>query len=155
MPTPTSLQVSLGITGVPPVSKSEQLYRRLLPAAWYRNNARPIIPQKHFMPRPWQSPEHPGDTDGISVNRASLTDAITASRRPDTGERMPMAQFSASDVYRINLSVRPCPLKQDSSHAVIPELNSLDRRDSAKEKEMEEWAMALRNCSTLIRPDGI
>ena len=107
------------------------------------------------MPRPWQSRERPGDRDGISVNRASLTDAITASRRPDTGERIPMAQFSASDVYRIKLSVQPRPLGQDRSHAVIPELNSLDRRDSAKEKEMEEWAIALRDCSTLIRPDGL
>lgn len=153
MPTSESLHAPMDTDDVPPVSDSEQLYRRLLPASWYRNSDHPIIPQRYFMPRPWQSPKYPGDTDGISVNRASLTDAITASRRPDTGERIPMAQFSASDVFRINLSVRPCPLKQDISHAVIPELNSLDRRDSAKEKKMEEWAIALRSCSTLIRPD--
>ncbi len=155
MPTPKSLHAPMDTDGVPPVSESEQLYRRLLPAAWYRNSDHPIIPQNYFMPRPWQSPDRPGDTDGISVNRASLTDAITASRRPDTGECVPMARFAVTNVLDIGLTVGPEPLPDDLSHAVIPELNSLDRRDSAKEKEMEEWAMALRNCSTLIRPDSL
>ena len=153
MPPPGNHHAPVGTVDAGPVSESEQLYRRLLPEAWYRNPEHPIIPQKYFMPRRCQSPERPGDTDGISVNRASLTDPITASRRPDNGVRIPMARFSASSVYRIGLSVRPCPTEQDISHAVIPELNSLDRRDPEKEKLMDEWAMALRNCSTLIRPD--
>lgn len=152
MPTPSSPHQSPDMDGVPPISESEQLYRRLLPDAWYRNKDRPIIPQKYFMPRLWQSPERPGDTDGISVNRAFLTDQVKASRRPDKGERVPMAQFAVSDVHRIGLNVEPKPLPQDTSHAVIPELNSLDRRDTEKEKQMEEWAIALRNCSQLIRP---
>ncbi len=106
------------------------------------------------MPRPWKSDEHPGDTDGISINRASLTDAVTASRRPDTGEHVPLAEFAAADVYRTGLSVRCAPLPEDPSHAVIPELNSVDRRDREKEQKMEEWALALRKCSRLIKPQG-
>ncbi|MGC8560812.1 MAG: hypothetical protein ACP5O1_09050 [Phycisphaerae bacterium] len=117
----------------------------MLPDAWYRNKANPIIPQKYFMPRP-------RDTDGISVNRASLTDEIKASTRPDNGERIPMAKFAVADVHRIGLTVLPKPLPNDRSHAVIPELKSEDRQDTEKEKMMEQWAMELRNCSTLIRP---
>ncbi len=137
-------------TGVP---GTELLYRRLLPGAWYRAQSA-LIPQKYFMPRPWQSDERPGDTDGISINRASLTDAVTTSRRPDNGEYVPLAEFTASDVYRIGLHVRGAPLLLDPSHALIPELNSLDRRDTEKERKMEEWALALRNCSQLIKPRG-
>ncbi len=137
-------------TGVP---GAELLYRRLLPGAWSRAPTL-VIPQRYFMPRPWQSDERLGDSDGISINCALLTDAVTASRRPDTGERVPLAEFAASDVYRIGLSVRGAPLPKDPSHAVIPELNSLDRRDTEKEQKMEEWALALRNCSRLIRPQG-
>lgn len=148
----TGLDERSGPAGVPPVSESEQLYRRLLPAAWYRDGATTIIPQKYFMPRPWQSSERPGDADGISVNRALLKGEVEASRRPDTGERVPMAQFAVSDVHRIGLSVQPMPLPDDKSHAVIPELNSRDRLDAEKEKKMEEWAIALRNCARLIRP---
>ena len=135
------------------VPETDLLYRRLLIGAWYR--AQPaLIPQKYFMPRPWQSDEHPGDTDGISINRASLTDAVTASRRPDNGEHVPLAEFAAADVYRLGLSVRGAPLPEDPSHAVIPELNSVDRRDTEKERKMEEWALALRKCSRLIKPQG-
>ena len=63
-----------------------------------------------------------------------------------------MAQFAVSDVHRIGLSVQPIPLPDDKSHAVIPELNSRDRLDAEKEKQMEEWAIVLRNCARLIRP---
>ncbi len=151
-----SIPASTGVVADPvamgPIADTDLLYRRLLPGGWYRNQADPIIPQRYFMPRPWQSNERPGDTDGISVNRATLINEIEASKRPDTGERVPMARFVVTDVRRIGLSVRPAPLPNDVSHAVIPELNSLDRRDAAKEKRMEEWALALRNCSVLIRP---
>ncbi len=148
MPPPSNLHAPADTVDAGPVSGAEQLYRRLLPGGWYRDGDHPIvIPQKYFMPRA-------RDEDGISVNRASLTDAVTASRRPDSGERIPMAQFAASDVYRIGLSVLPRPTERDISHAVIPELNSLDHDDPEKKKRMDEWAMALRNCSTLIRPDG-
>ena len=136
----------------PPISESETLYRRLLPEGWYRKQADPVIPQKYFMPRSWRSEDRPGDVDGISVNRACLIDQIAASRRRDTGERVPLAQFTVSNVHRIGLTVQPDRLPQDKSHAVIPELNSIDRRDPEKERKMEEWALALRNCSQLIRP---
>ncbi len=153
MPDAITAESGPGVNCASEVPRTEMLYRRLLPAAWYRTLP-VVIPQRYFMPRPWRSDENRGDVDGISVNRASLTDAIAASRRPDTGECVPMAQFAASEVYDIGLTVRPDPLPNDRSHATIPELNSRDRRDGEEEKKMEEWAMALRNSSTLITPQG-
>jgi|GEM_PF-5834288 len=109
---------------VPPISGDEYLYRRLLPGPWCRDPENTVIPQRYFMPRAWQSPQRPGDADGISVNRSLLTSLDRASRRPDTGESVPVARFAVADVHRLGLTVRPEPIAADPSHAVIPELNS-------------------------------
>ncbi len=151
MPIPTNSGPAGNPAEVPPISDDELVYRRLLRAGWYRNQEHPKIPLKFFMPRPWVTVEKPGDVDGLSVNRASLISEFDASKRSDTGERLPMARFAVAEVYRIGLTVRPAPSLDDLSHAVIPELNSLDQRDSEKATQMEEWALALRNCSVLIK----
>ena len=135
---------------VPPVQNDERLYRRLLIGGWYKSGRPRPIPQKFFMPRAWVSEERRGDYDGLSVNRAMLTDIETAATRPDTGQKVHLAEFGVSDVQQVGLTVVPKPLVNDRSHAVIPELNSNDRRDLKKEARMEEWAIALRDRAILV-----
>lgn len=135
---------------VPPVDNEERLYRRLLPSSWYKRGRESPIPQVMFMPRKWVSDERPGDPDGISVNRALLTDVETAATRPDNQKKIPVAEFGVADVTGLGLSVEPKPLNVDRSHAVIPELNSLDRRDMVKEAQMDEWAHALRENAIIV-----
>jgi hypothetical protein len=134
---------------VPPVQKDERLYRRLLLGGWYKTGRPNPIPVKFFMPRPWISEDRKGDSDGLSVSRASLTSAASAAIRPDKGIKCPLAEFGVQDVHRLGLTVVAKPNVTDLGHALIPELNSISQRDPAKETLMKEWAMTLRNNSTL------
>ncbi|MBV8781242.1 MAG: hypothetical protein JO353_07580 [Phycisphaerae bacterium] len=137
-------------SSVPPVTAGEKLYRRLLLGAWFKPGRPSPIPQRFFMPRPWVSEDRRGDYDGISVNRAALIDLETAARRPDNGEKAHVAEFAVSDAVDLGMTVQPQPLATDRSHAVIPELNSIDLRDVQKAVKIDEWAIALRNKATLI-----
>lgn len=134
---------------VPPIDAGERLYRRLL-LGWYKHGKPDPIPQKAFMPRPWVSEDRPGDYDGLSVNRACLTNIETAATRPDNGQKVNLVEFGVADLHEFGLSIVPKPLKADKSHAVIPELNSLDHREPAKLAIMEERAFALRKRAVLV-----
>ncbi len=116
------------------------------------------------MPRPWVSVERPGDTDGLSVDLASLTDVETAATRPDNGKKAILLAIEVSKVYRIEVSkvhrewltVKPAPvlppLPPNPAHAVIPELNSIDGQDPEYEIRMQEWAIKLRDGSRIVYP---
>jgi hypothetical protein len=143
----TSAETDSG--SVRPIEDNERLYRRVLPG-WYQPGKTKKIPQRAFMPRPWKSEEDQGDKDGLSVNRASMVEIDRAATMPHNGKKAHLAEFGVEDVKGLNLTVEPKPLRDDPSHAVIPELNSLDRRAPAHEASMEEWAMALRDCATLV-----
>lgn len=140
--------------GVPPIGVDERLYRRLL-YGWYKSGRPKPIPQRYFMPRAWVSDANHGDEDGISVNRAALTDLKTASTRPDNGERTDLAEFGVADVVSIGLTVAAKPLPCDPSHAVIPELNSVDLRDPKKAAHIAERALALRDRARLLPRDAL
>jgi hypothetical protein len=144
----------VGSEEVPPLAANEDLYRRLLIGGWYKAGKPVPIPQKQFMPRAWKSDDKPGDHDGLSVNRALLITAEKAAVRPDTGEKVPLAGFTVADVVHVGLTVIATPTRADRSHATIPELNSLDRRDPNKEMQMETWALALRDRARLIHVPG-
>lgn len=132
-----------------PVGDDERLYRRILPG-WYQPGKTKKIPQKAFMPRVWKSEERRGDFDGISIDRAALTTIDAASTMPNSGKKAHLCEFGAKDVRRLNLTVQPKPLPSNPAHSVIPELNSLDHRDAAKERIMEEQAIALRDIAILV-----
>ncbi|MBI1374286.1 MAG: hypothetical protein GC159_16340 [Phycisphaera sp.] len=135
---------------VPPVGDDERLYRRV-PSEWYnpRKGTKPI-PQRAFMPRPWVSEDKPGDMTGLSVSRADLTTVDHAATMPHNGKKAHLAEFGVSDVVELQLTVKTDPLADDLGHSLIPELNSLDRRDPDKEARMEEWAIALRDSATIV-----
>lgn len=135
----------------PPITEDERLYRRILPGGWYKNGLIKPIPQRYFMPREWRSPDRPGDPDGLSVDRALLVQSLEhAATRPDNNKKAHLAEFGVTDVYLLALSVIPKPLQDNVAHAVIPELNSIDRRDPVKAMQMEEWAIALRDKARIV-----
>jgi hypothetical protein len=138
-----------GSITVPPIGIGETLYHRV-PPAWYQPGKTKRIPQRAFMPRPWQSEDKPGDVDGLSVNRASFISVEDAAVQPHNKKKAHLVQFNVADVYKLRLTVAPKPTSTDPSHAVIPELNSLDMRDPAKKAKMDEWAITLRDGATLI-----
>ena len=123
---------------------------RILPSIWYKPGKPITIPQKAFMPRPWVSAEKRGDHDGISVDRAALTTISAAATRPDNGNKAHLCEFGVKDVRRLRLTVEPKQLLNSPAHSVIPELNSIDRRNQVKELWMEEQAIALRDCTNLF-----
>jgi hypothetical protein len=103
------------------------------------------------MPRQWRSPDQPGDPDGLSVDRAILVTSLeSAATRTDNQKKLHLAEFAVADLHELGLTVTPRPLPSNAAHAVIPELNSLDRRDPIKEKQMDEWAIALRNKAHIV-----
>jgi len=102
-----------------------------------------------FMPRPWHSPDRPGDATGLSVNRAALTTIDRAATMTHSGEKAHVAELAVREVKSLGLSVAPDPLPDDRSHALIPELNSLDARVPDQLKRIEEWAIALRDTAKL------
>jgi hypothetical protein len=132
------------------VGEQERLYRRI-PQAWYQPGKTKKIPQKAFMPRPWVSEDKPGDFDGLSVDRAALTNIDTAATMPQSGKKVHLCEFGMKDVLRLKLTVKSKPwLPNNPAHSVIPELNSLDLRDPAKEVIMQEQAIALRDSAVLV-----
>jgi len=103
-----------------------------------------------FLPRPWESEESPGDTDGLSVTRAKFTTPQVASICPITRKKYHVAELTVRFVQGLELSVKKKPLPHDPGHAIIPELNSLDRRDADKETRMKEKAIQLRDHATMV-----
>jgi hypothetical protein len=147
--TPDASDAEASAGHVEPVAGEERLYRRI-PPGWYHPGKTKKIPQRAFMPRPWESEVKPGDRDGLSINRACLTTVDVAATMPHSGKKCHLCEFGVEHVHRLNLTVAPKPQPGDRSHAVIPELNSVDRRDKGKEAQMEEWAIGLRDSATLI-----
>ena len=102
------------------------------------------------MPRAWVSKDRPGDTDGLSVTRAKFTTPRDASICPIHGTKYHVAKLTVQFVQGLELSVKKKPLHLDPGHAIIPELNSLDRQDPDKETWMKEKAKQLRDHATMV-----
>jgi len=132
-----------------PIDANGRLYRRILPG-WYFPGKTKKIPQKAFMPRPWESEEKPGDKDGISVDRVELTTMELASIMPHSGKKAHVCEFGVCDILRRGLTVVAKPIDGNPAHAVIPEMNSLDCRNIEKEKAILEHAIALRDCAVMV-----
>lgn len=132
-----------------PVGSNESIYRRIL-KAWYHPGKTKRIPQRAFVPRPWVSEEKQGDSDGLSVNRACLVEAEEASKRPDNGDPQHLASFEASVAFDLGLSITPkeSPIQQGES--VIPEMNSIAMLDEAQAKQIDDWAVALRDAAVMV-----
>ncbi|HVV73323.1 MAG TPA: hypothetical protein VHI52_17760 [Verrucomicrobiae bacterium] len=131
------------------VGVEESLYRRL-PVAWYRPGTDRKIPQRLFMPRVWESDEKPGDCDGVSVDRKGLTTVEAAAVVPHSGKRAHVCELGVGHVVARGLKVGAKPERTNPAHAVIPELNSVDRRDPVKERVMNEHAIFLRDRAVLV-----
>lgn len=138
--------------GNSPVDSSESVYRRCVPG-WFSPNAKqPAI--RDFMPRHWESDERPGDSDGLSVTRPAVSKASPeeASLCPMTGKRFHVAEVSVAFIqsHPMGLTVVPDGKPHDAGHAIIPQLNSVDRREPDKETWMEERAKKLRENAKMV-----
>lgn len=123
-------------TPLPEISDGETLLRRV-PPSFYPDKQVPDKPSfDAFLPRRWQSPEDPGDSTGLSVNREWFTTIDAASRHPDTGEPQNVARTSVQQIETVGLSAIPDELTNDPSHTLIPELNSMDYKN---DKDKRRW----------------
>lgn len=137
-----------------PVDRGELIYRRIL-TAWFQPGKTKKIPQRSFMPRPWESEDRPGDTDGLSVSRRNLTPIEIAATRPDNGTKMHVAEFSAATAFSLSLNIEPKISHAHIGEAVIPKMNSLDLRDDRIAKQIEEWAIALRDSAHIVYTSSV
>lgn len=133
----------------PSLGQTRLLYRRV-PQGWYNPGVSHCIPQTAFKPRRWKSDEDSGDKDGLSVNRADLISAEGASKSAYSGKISHVAEITVEAVLILDLSVVPKPEDVDPSHAIVPELNSLDYRDAQKRKRIEECALALSASARIV-----
>ena len=133
---------------VPDISSDETIYRRCVTGWFKEKTRRPSI--MDFMPRPWKSDDHPGDFDGLSVARSRLTEPDAVSTCPIFGTLYHVAELEVRFIQGLDLTVEKKPLPHDRAHAVIPELNSLARRDADREAWMDERAKKLRDKATMV-----
>jgi len=124
---------------------ASSLYRRL-PVEWWQSakkkNKLQSIPLSFFMPKK-------ADTDGLSVSQAGVSSIEVASTSARTGKRLCLAEFPTASATKRGLTVVAKPTDHDPGHAVIPELNHLDRQDPDREAVMEEHAGAIASAATL------
>jgi len=133
---------------IPDTSPEETIYRRCARVSSSGKKRPPAI--SHFMPRAWVSEDRPGDTDGLSVTRSKFTTPQAASICPIHGTQYHVVELKVRFVQGLDLSVEKKPLPHDRGHAVIPELNSLDRRDTDKEIWMKEKAKQLHAHARMV-----
>lgn len=133
------------------LGKRPLLYRRLQNEWWEKAKKKGTlhpIPLSFFMPRQ-------ADADGLSVSRAYISTIEIASTSARTGKRMCLAEFPTSVVTGRGLTVEPKETDHDPGHAIIPELNYVDRADPELEAVMEEHAEAIRMAARLAwEPDS-
>lgn len=124
---------------------ASSLYRRL-PVDWWQSakkkNTLHLIPLSFFMPKK-------ADADGLSVSQAGISSIEVASTSARTGKRLCLAEFPTAKATDRGLTIEPKPTAHDPGHAVIPELNHLDRQDPVREAVMEEHAEAIASAATL------
>ena len=77
------------------------------------------------------------------MSRERLTTHVKAARNPRTGQPQDLARIAVVALRSIDLSIRPDPRDGDLAHALIPELNSIDYRDTTGEKWIRERAVRL------------
>ena len=133
---------------VPDISPDESLYRRCVPGWRAPGVKRPSV--RDFRPRRWESNEQPGDVDGLSVTRPRLANLEKVKTCPKTGKKFHVAEITVELVTSLDLTVEKRPLVRNHGHALIPELNSLDQRDPAREVWMEERAKRLMNNALMV-----
>ena len=104
---------------------------------------------KIFTPRPLGELGR-DDRDGLSLSRASLTTIDVVATKPGSNKKYHVCRLEVADVMQLGLTVVPMPLPENPAHAVIPELNSCDLKDSVKQTKIQEWALALRDKAVLI-----
>lgn len=128
----------------------EWIFRRCV-FDWFRHkDCLPAV--KNFMPRAWVSDQLRGDVDGLSVTRPAITNDTPerASCCPFSGKHFHVAKLLVTTIESAGLTVIADAQPHDKGHALIPELNSLDRRDPDKEAWMEERAKRLREAAQMV-----
>lgn len=130
------------ISALPPIGVDETLLRRV-PPVWLNDDVPPRPKIDAFLPRRWKSDGDKGDHNGLSVNREWLTVIERVAKHPDTGEEQNVLRVSVSQIRAQQLSAVAAPIDGDPSHALIPELNSIDYKDDSKKKWMKTVARAL------------
>lgn len=140
--------VTVAAGDVPAMSPQESIYRRCLRGGFSLKKGTPNF--RDFMPRAWESEERKGDVDGLSVSRARLTGIKQAAKCPRTGNEHHVAKLTLEFVESLELSVEPMPIPGNRGHAVIPELNSIDRRDADREVWIMERAKRLRDSAQMV-----
>ena len=116
--------------GSEPIAEDELLYRRISEkSGWYNESTREIDPQA-FAPHPTE------DRTGISLSRGKYkTVSQAAVGRP--GKRYFVAILRAVDLMNAGIGISPEPSPDDPGHAVLPELNSGNRKEDRTESLQE------------------
>lgn len=145
---PESPTAEESMDSAPDISPDETVYRRCV-TGWFKEKTRqPSI--MDFMPRPWKSDERPGDSDGLSVARSILTSPAAVSMCPISGKPYHVAELEVRFIQGLDLTVEKKPLPHDRAHAIIAQLNSLDRKDVDREAWMKERAKKLRDKAIMV-----
>lgn len=140
--------VTVAAGDVPAMSPDESIYRRCLRGWFSLKKGMPSI--RDFMPRAWESEKRKGDVDGLSVDRAHLTGIEQAATCPWTGKKHHVAKLTLEFVESLELSVKAMPISGNRGHALIPELNSIDRRDPEREVWIKERAKRLQDSAQMV-----
>jgi len=119
--------------GGEPIAEDELLYRRISEkSGWYDESTGEIDPQA-FAPHPTE------DRTGLSVSRAKYK-TISQAAIGWPGKRYFVAILRAVDLVRAGISISPEPTSDDPGHAVLPDLNSGNRKEDRTESLQETLA---------------
>ena len=131
-------------SGSDPIQEEEILYRRIpFNQNFFDFDRRCCTPQAF-------SPHKDRDQDGLSVYRDKYKlpkDAATNS----AGKHGLLATFLAKKLMDLGIDIRPAPLQDDPGHALLPGLNSNDR----KNVRVIQWIENLISHATICDPHGL
>lgn len=130
----------------------EQLLRRFNCSTSLRRQlaSGAAVPVQKFRPRK-PTPEHPGDVDGLSVNREeclrSSVEMVTCLRTdPERPQEHGIARFPLAALAQGSMTLQPAPrVGGPAGHCVIPELNC-----NIPEDQEEIMALVLQKAATCL-----
>ena len=128
---------------LPAISSGETFLRRVS-VSFYPDGQHPDKPKfDAFLPRRWRSDEDKGDHDGLSVSREWFTTIEKAAWNEGRKETHNVARVGHKAILSLDLTAIQDEQDHDLSHALIPQLNSVDYKDKAKKKAIKSKAREL------------